>query len=86
MKFKSDVAESYFIFGPEIESYLNEIYLHGIKLAKADYLYRLPKGERADDHDPKKVAEEINTHLTWLMGQLPVAKEKFKKYLDVSKL
>ena len=86
LKFRTGVAESYFVFGPEIEKYLDEIYFHGIKLATADYRYRLPKEERAEDHDPKKVAEEMNTHLTWLTEQLPVAKEKFKKYLDVSKL
>jgi hypothetical protein len=86
LNFRTSVAESYFIFGAEIESYLEEIYSHGIKLACADGQRRLPKEERAEDHDTKKVAEEINTHLTWLMGQLPVAKEKFKKYLDMRKL
>ncbi len=86
LKFRTGVAESYFVFGPEIENYLDDIYLHGIKLATADYMYRLPKEERAGDHDSKKVADDINTHLTWLMEQLPVAKQKFKKYLDVSKL
>jgi hypothetical protein len=64
LKFRTGVAESYFIFGPEIEKYLDEIYLHGNKLATADYRYRLPKEERAEDYDPKKGAEEMNTHLT----------------------
>ena len=86
LRFRTGVAESYFMFGPEIENYLNEIYLHGIQLASADDRYRQPKEQRPDNHDAKKLAEEMNTHLTWLTEQLPLAKEKFKRYLDVSNL
>jgi hypothetical protein len=86
LRFRTGVAQSYFIFGPEIETYLDEIYSHGIKLAYADGQRRSPKEQRAEDHDSMKFSKEVHTHLTWLMGQLPVAKEKFKKYLDVSKL
>ena len=49
-------------------------------------MYRLPREKRADDHDPKKVAEEMHVHLEWIQTQLPVVKEKFKKYMDMSKL
>jgi hypothetical protein len=86
LRFRTGVAQSYFIFGPEIETYLDEIYSHGIKLAYADGQRRSPKEQRAEDHDSMKFSKEVHTHLTWLMGQLSVAKEKFKKYLDVSKL
>jgi hypothetical protein len=86
LRFRTGVAESYFIFGPEIENYLQEIYLHGINLASAEDRYRQPKQQRADDHDPKKLAEQMNLHLAWLTDELPLAKEKFKKYLDVSNL
>jgi len=86
LKFRTGVAEAYFLFGQEMEDYLDEVYMHGIKLATADQLYRMPREERPDDYDPKKVAGEMDEELGWLMNQLPDVKAKFKKYLDVSKL
>ena len=86
LRFRSGVAESYFIFGAEMEKYLDEVYAHGIGLASTGRRRRIPKEERGPEYDPKKVADEGAMHLGWLMDQLPIAKEKFKRYLDVSKL
>ena len=86
LKFRSDVAEAYFVFGQEIEDYLDEIYRHGIGLATAHRLHRVPKEERPKDYDPRKIADQMDAELAWLMNQLPVVKAKFKRYLDVSKL
>lgn len=86
LRFRTGVAESYFIFGAEMEKYLDEIYRHGIGLASMGRRRRIPKEERGPEYDPKKVADEEAMHLGWLMDQLPIAKEKFKRYLDVSRL
>jgi hypothetical protein len=86
LKFRTAVAEAYFIFGQEIEDYLDEVYRHGIALATADEMSRTPREQRSDDYDVKQVAADKDAELGWLMAQLPVVKAKLKKYLDVSKL
>jgi hypothetical protein len=79
LKFRTSVAESYFLFGQEIEDYLDEIYKHAVDYNYAYMLYRLPREERPDTYDPKKVAHNMMEALSWLTNQLPVLKEKFKK-------
>jgi hypothetical protein len=86
LKFRSGAAEAYFLFGQEMEDYLDEVYQHGRKLATADLRNRMPREEQPEDYDPKKVADEIDKELGWLMNQLPEVKARFKTYLDVSKL
>ena len=84
-QFISGAAEADFLFGPEIPEYVNEIYKRGLDLWSAHERRRVPREERPDNYDPKKLADEKNAALTWLTGELPHAKEKFKKYLDMSK-
>jgi hypothetical protein len=86
-KFRISVSEADFLFGPEIPEYIDEIYKRGLNLWRRNEEYRgysqsqiKPPGY---DHD--KVVEEMNSELTWLTGQFEPAKQKFKKYLDVSK-
>ncbi len=86
LKFRTGVAEAYFIFEPEIEAWIHEIYLHGKKLAMARRVRKLHPLERGDDWDPVKNAQTMADEETWLGGQLVIAKEKFLRYLDVRKL
>jgi hypothetical protein len=54
LKFRTGVAEAYFIFGPEMEDYLDQIYKHAVEFSGAHMLYRLPKEERPDVTTPRK--------------------------------
>jgi hypothetical protein len=85
MKFRAAAAEADFLFGPEIPEYIDEIYSRGLKLWRAnkeyrDYTQPIPPG-----YDHKKVVDEIHAQTVWLSEQFPAAKDKFRKYLDVSK-
>jgi hypothetical protein len=82
LKFRTGIPEAYFLFGPDIENYIDDIYLHGRKMNLADLQLR----EKPEGYDPKRLAVELDSHLGWLLDELPVAKVKFKKYLDLSKL
>jgi len=86
LKFRTGAAEAYFIFEPEIEAWIHEIYLHGIKLSSARRVRKLHPLERGDDWDPAKNAQTMFDEETWLGSQLEIAKEKFLQYLDVRKL
>lgn len=84
MKFSADTAEADFLFGDDVPKYLNEIYTHGIDLHTAraeyrDFLQPVPEG-----YDHQKVVEAMTREEKWFVGQFAVAKEKFKKYLDIS--
>ena len=85
LRFRSGVFEADFLFGDEIVKYIDDVYLHGLKLATANELNKA-KFDRPDNYDVKKNAVEMDTHLGWLTDQLGQLKVIFKKYLDVSKL
>jgi len=81
LKFRTSVSEADFLFAPEIPVYIDELYKRGLKLWYWNQEYR----EKPDGYDHKKVVDEMNKELTWLIEQFAPAKEKFKKYLDISK-
>jgi len=85
LKFITSVSEADFLFGPEITEYINQIYKRGLSLWKWNQQYRDYTQEKPEGYDHKKVVEEIHKELTWLTEQFEPAKEKFKKYLDISK-
>jgi hypothetical protein len=85
IRFRTGVFEADFLFGEEIVKFIDDVYLHGLKLATANQLHHA-KLDRPDDYDIKKNAEEMDTHLGWLTDQLGQLKTIFKKYLDVSEL
>jgi hypothetical protein len=85
LKFSAETAEADFLFGDDIPVYLSEIYDHGINLNAAKFEYRdftqpLPPG-----YDHQRVVDAITQERRWFVGQFAIAKEKFKKYLDVSR-
>jgi len=85
LKFRTSVSEADFLFGPEIPEYIDEIYRRGLSFWRWNQEYRdstqvMPKG-----YDHNKVVNEMHKELEWLSTQFDPAKEKFKKYLDISK-
>ena len=85
LKFSADIAEADFLFGEEIEKYLNEIYRHGVDLHAARAEYRDFRQPVPPGYDHQKVVDAMTREENWFVGQFAVAKEKFKKYLDVSR-
>jgi len=85
LKFRTSVSEADFLFGPEIPAYIDEIYKRGLNLWRWNEEYRDYRQEKPQGYDHKKVVEEMHKELTWLTEQFDPAKQKFKKYLDVSK-
>lgn len=85
IRFHQDVLDADFLFGPEIPAYLDELRRHAIDSATAhaefcDLTMIPPPGYDAND-----VTKRMNEHSVWLTNQIDVAREKFRKYLDVSR-
>lgn len=85
LKFRTSVSEADFLFGSEIMTYIEEIYSRGLKLWQWNQEYRDSTQQQPPGYDHKKVVEEKYKELRWLAEQFNPAKERFKKYLDVSK-
>lgn len=85
LKFRTSVSEADFLFGEEIPVYIDEIYKRGINLHRWNKEYRDDSQEIPESYDHKKVCDEMHKELVWLSEQFGPAKEKFKKYLDISK-
>lgn len=84
MKFRRAVSEADFLFGSEIPAYIDEIYQRGVKLQYWYGEYRDYTQTKPDGYDHQKVSDGMHAELSWLMEQLEPAKQKFKKYLDIS--
>ena len=85
LKFRTSVSEADFLFGKEILIYIDEIYKRGLSLWRWTQEYRDYTQEKPEGYNHDKVVEEMHKELTWLTEQFEPAKEKFKKYLDISK-
>ena len=84
LKFRTSVSEADFLFGPEIPEYIGQIYKRGLSLWKWNKMYRDYTQEKPEGYDHKKVVDEMHKELSWLTEQFEPAKEKFRKYLDIS--
>ncbi len=84
LKFRTSVSEADFLFGPEITEYIDEIYEHGLNLGRWNQEYRDYTQEKPDGYDHQRIVDEKHKELKWLVNQFGPAKEKFKKYLDIS--
>jgi hypothetical protein len=76
LNFGADTAEADFLFPDEIAKYINEIYTHAAKLHAARAQIQIASPSFRD---------EASQEEEWFLGQYNVAKERFKKYLDVSR-
>jgi hypothetical protein len=84
LRFRTSVSEADFLFGPEIMAYITEIYERGLHLWRWNQEYRDYTQEKPPGYDHAKVVSEMHKELTWLTDQFEPAKEKFRKYLDIS--
>ena len=82
LKFRTSVSDADFLFGPEISNYIDEIYEHGMKLRLLTEKHNSKL--KSEDFDSRKNAKEMSDELRWLMTQIKSAKQKFRKYLDIS--
>lgn len=84
VKFRSSVSEADFLFGPEITAYIDEIYKHGLSLHVWNQEYRDLTQAPPPGYDHNKVVAGMDNESTWITSQFEPAKQKFKKYLDIS--
>lgn len=70
--------KSYFLFGQDIEKYLNELYLKGVDL---NYTQKQIRSGRLIDEANTKVVEKDHETFTWLTDQLTKSKSVFGKYM-----
>ena len=84
LKFRVSTSEADFLFGPEVPRYIDEIYRRGLNLWRWTQEYRDLSQEHVEGYDHNKVVDEMHKELTWLTDQFEPAKQKFKKYLDIS--
>lgn len=84
VKFRASVSEADFLFGPEIAAYIDEIFEHGLKLENWNAQYRDHTQTTPLGYDHKGVVEGTSRESKWLAHQFGPAKEKFRKYLDIS--
>jgi hypothetical protein len=84
-KFRRDTAEADFLFEPEIAAYLDEILKRGLSLWSANNQYRDFAQQAPPGYDHHKVVTTMHENEVWFTDQFGVAKQKFRKYLDVSR-
>jgi hypothetical protein len=84
-EFRKQTAEADFIFGPEIPEYIEEIFRRGTKLHYANEQYRDITQTPPPGYDHEAVVKQMHEQIDWIAAQFPIAREKFKKYLDVSR-
>ena len=85
LKFRTAVSEADFLFGPEIPTYIDEIYKRGVQLQYWSGEYRDFDQPFLEGYDHKKVCDGMHAECNWLVAQFDPAKEKFRKYLDISR-
>ncbi|GLR77121.1 hypothetical protein [Aliivibrio sifiae] len=85
LEFNISVSEADFLFRHEISDYLQEIYKRGLNLHRWNRKYKDNTQIKPEGYNHDEVVDGMDFELTWLTEQFNPAKEKFKKYLDISK-
>ncbi len=85
-RFYRAVSEADFLFKSEITDYINEIYERGVNLQCWSEQYRDNTQDKPDGYNHQKIVDGKRVELKWLINQFEPAKQKFKKYLDISQL
>lgn len=85
MSFKPNVSEADFLFGEEITKYIDELQERACKLSYWSGEYRDYSQPKPENYNHEKIVDEMHKELNWIVSQLPIARDIFKKYLDVSK-
>jgi hypothetical protein len=74
-----------FLFGPEIKSYLDEIYKRGVDLHYWKSQYRDSTQETPPNYDHGKVVDAMHKQNLWFLDQIEKVSVPFKKYLNISR-
>jgi hypothetical protein len=85
IRFHRAIAEADFLFGSDISAYLNELsdQVVACRVAHLEYDHFQQQPPTGDEH--RRVMDEMHKGSTWLSTQHQAAKQKFQKYLDVSR-
>lgn len=76
-------SESDFLFGKEIQKYLDEIHDKGVTLRSANSQYRDLTQSTPPGYDHKKIVDQMHQSLSWLAAQPEVAHRLFRPYLFI---
>lgn len=82
--FKIAVSDAEFLFGDDIQKYIQELCGHVLKLHQWKSEYRDSSQVKPDGYDHKKVVDGKHVELDWLYSQIEGSKEGFAKYLDIN--
>jgi hypothetical protein len=88
LEFRTSVMEADFLFGREIPEYIDDVYRHGVELWRWTTEHRDYTQSRADPptgYNHEQVVKGMAEELQWLMAQHEVARQKFGRYLSVSR-
>jgi hypothetical protein len=83
-KFYRETMDAEFLFGTEISAYLDELRKHAIESKSAESEYRDYTMPLPPDYDHEDVNDRMHEHTIWFPQQFEVARQKFRKYLDIS--
>ena len=85
LSFLRETNQAEFLFGPEIPEYLTAVFKKGLNLVRTHERLFGEEGLQIGA-ERTKVAEENSDHLQWFGDQFEVARERFRKYLNLTRL
>ena len=72
-----------FLFGPEIQKYLDEVHEACVNLWSANSQYRDLTQPTPEGYDHQKIVDQKHKAILWLAEQNEIAHRIFRKYLDI---
>ena len=78
------MPEAHFLFGPDVDAYLNELSKHGVALRKWKVMYRDHMQTAPPGYDHKKVVDGTFAESEWFAQQHDDAPRRFEGYLRLS--
>ena len=84
LNFLTKTADTEFLFGSEVKEYLEEIYRHVQTLISANS--QMSANWEAPAEVRSRIAEAETTEVRWATGEVNRIADRFKKYLNLSKL
>ncbi len=83
--FRIATAEADFIYGEDVQKYIEEIFNNGLQLHIAKQQYRdFTMGPNPPGYDHAAVVDKMHTAIEWFNGQFEHARELFRPYLNIS--
>jgi hypothetical protein len=84
LNFLTKTADTEFLFGREVKEYLEEIYRHVQTLISANS--QMSANWETPVEVRSRIAEAETTEVRWATGEVNRIADRFKKYLNLSKL